>query len=75
MSIRSYFLDEKFQLIYFPNQIDIINYREIDSFDEEKICIRYQNGTLILSGKNLAISKLLEDEVLISGDIEKIEFR
>lgn len=75
MSIRSFFLDEKFQLIYLPNQIDIINYQEIDSFEEEKIRIRYSDGILILSGKNLSISKLLEDEVLISGDIEKIEFR
>lgn len=75
MSIHSYFLEEKFQMIYFPNQIDIINYQEIDSFDEEKIRIRYQEGLLILSGKNLSISKLLEDEVLISGNIEKIEFR
>ncbi len=75
MSIRSYFLDEKFQLIYLANQIDIVNYQEIDSFDEEKIRIRYQDGLLVLSGNNLSINKLLEDEILISGDIQKIEFR
>lgn len=75
MSIRSYFLDEQFQILYLPNKIDIINYQEIDSFDEEKIRIRYQEGMVILSGHNLSISKLLKDEVLISGDIEKIEFR
>lgn len=75
MSIRSYFLEEQFQLIYLQNQIDIINYQEIDSFDEEKIRIRYKEGSLIVAGKNLTISKLLEDEILICGDIEKIEFR
>ncbi len=75
MSIRSYFLEEQFQLIYLQNQIDIINYQEIDSFDEEKIRIRYKGGVLIVAGHNLSISKLLDDEILIRGDIEKIEFR
>ena len=75
MSIRSYFLEEQFQLIYLQNQIDIINYQEIDSFDEEKIRIRYRGGVLIVAGHNLSISKLLDDEILIRGDIEKIEFR
>lgn len=75
MSIRSYFLEEQFQLIYLQNQIDIINYQEIDSFDEEKIRIRYKEGVLVVVGHNLSISKLLDDEILIRGDIEKIEFR
>ena len=75
MSIRSYFLEEQFQLTYLQNQIDIINYQEIDSFDEEKIRIRYKGGVLIVAGHNLSISKLLDDEILIRGDIEKIEFR
>lgn len=75
MSIRSYFLEEQFQLIYLQNQIDIINYQEIDSFDEEKIRIRYKEGVLVVAGHNLSISKLLDDEILIRGDIEKIEFR
>ncbi len=75
MSIRSYFLDEEFELIYLPNQIDIINYSEIESFDEEKIRIRSSKGTILISGKDLTISKLLEDEVLISGEVLKIEFR
>jgi len=75
MSIRSYFIDEEFQIIYLPNQIDIINYQEIDSFDDEKIRIRYKEGVLVIGGKNLSINKLLEDEVLIGGKIEKIELR
>ena len=75
MSIRSYFIDEEFQIIYLPNQIDIINYQEIDSFDDEKIRIRYKEGVLVIGVKNLSINKLLEDEVLIGGKIEKIEFR
>ena len=62
MSIRSYFIDEEFQIIYLPNQIDIINYQEIDSFDDEKIRIRYKEGVLVIGGKNLSINKLLEDE-------------
>ncbi len=75
MSIRSYFLDEEFKIIYYPNQIDIINYQQIESFEEESIRIQYKNGILLIAGKGLSVQKLLEDEVLISGKIEKIEFR
>ncbi len=75
MSIRSFFVDEEFKLIYLPQQIDIINYQEIISFDEETIRIQYRDGTLIVSGSHLVISKLLVDEVLIEGEISKIEFR
>ena len=75
MSIRSYFLDEEFKIIYYSNQIDIINYQEIESFEEESIRIRYQEGLLLIKGKELSVQKLLEDEVVICGKIEKIEFR
>ena len=75
MSIRSHFLEEEFELIYLPNQIDIINYEQIESFEEENIQIRYSKGILSIRGKNLIITKLLEDEVFITGEVLKIEFR
>lgn len=75
MNLRNYILDNQFKIIMLKNKINIINYLEIDSFDEEKIIIRYKDGVVIVVGNNLIISKLLDDELLISGDISKVEFR
>lgn len=75
MNLRNYILDNQFKIIMLKNKINIINYLEIDSFDEEKIIIRYKDGLVIVVGNNLIISKLLDDELLISGDISKVEFR
>ena len=75
MDFRSYILENKFKITIFENKINIINYLEIDAFDENKIVVRYKEGVVVISGYNLTISKLLDDELLISGEILKVEFR
>lgn len=72
---RSYVLEEEFKINYFNNKLDVVNYVDISHFDSSKIIISKKDGSLIVSGSNLVISKLLTDELLIEGSIEKIEFR
>ena len=55
--------------------INIINYKDIIDFSDNKVIIDGTNINIIISGKSLVISKLLDEEVLITGDISKIEFR
>ena len=73
--LRGYVLEEKFKMNYLDNKLDIINYKEISHFDSNKIIVIYQNGSIVVSGKNLVVSKLLHDELLIEGNIDKIELR
>lgn len=75
MSIRKYIVEDEFKVTIFKNKINILNYNEIDSIEDEKIIIRHEDKILVLHGKELSIKKLLEGEVLISGVIDKIEFR
>lgn len=75
MSIRKYIVEEEFKITVFKDKVDILNYKEIDSIEDEKIIIRHDEGTIILYGESLSIKKLLEEELLISGEITKIEFR
>ena len=35
--------------------------------------IFYDKGTVTISGKSLSLIKMLDDELLISGNIQKIE--
>lgn len=72
--LRSYILENKFKLTYLNNYINVINYTNIGHFDNKKIIIYNQDKTVILNGTNLTISKMLKDELLIEGNIERIEF-
>lgn len=56
------------------NKLDIINYTKILDFSDTKISISYLDSKYIIIGTNLVISKMLEEEVLITGNIEGISF-
>lgn len=72
---RNYLLDETFNMKVLRNKIDICNYDEIGYLDSELIIINYIDGEIKIKGENLVVSKLLDDEILISGNIKNIEMR
>ena len=69
MNLRNYILENDFKIIYLTNKLNIVNYSDISHFDNNKIIINYKGG------KNLVVSKLVSDELLIEGSINNIEFR
>ena len=73
--LRSYFLENEFKVTYIQNKGNIVNYESIGHFDSNKIIVRKNNGSIIINGNNLVVSKLLNDEILIDGKISSIEFR
>ncbi len=75
MNLRNYILESDFKIIYLTNKLDIVNYNDISHFDSNKIIINYKDGSILITGKNLVVSKLLSDELLIEGSIYKLEFR
>ncbi len=73
--VRAYLLEEEFTVNVFKNKVNVVNYTSIDHFDINKVVIRHDQGILVVTGNNLVVSKLLSDEVLITGDIQNIELR
>ena len=73
--LRNYIMETDFRINYLDNKLNIVNYEFIDHFSDDKVIIRYNEGTLVIKGENLIISKLLDDEILISGKIKIIELR
>ena len=73
--IRSYILEEEFKITILNNKINIVNYTSIGSFDDSKIIINHNNGSTIIKGSNLVVSRLMSNEILISGNINSLEFR
>lgn len=74
-SFRNYILDEEFKINIYKDKVNIVNYTNIVNFTSKEVVVKYEDGHIFIFGKNLSISRLLIDEVLISGVIEKIELR
>ena len=73
--IKNYILENQFKIIYENDKVDLVNYQNMGHFDDNKVIVYYDKGIIEIKGKNLIIKKLIKDEVLIKGSIEKIEFR
>lgn len=73
--IRNYLLEEEFVISVYPDHVNVVNYKRIGHFDSEKVMLDYDKGTLVIRGEKLVVSKLLHDEVLVTGMIKNIELR
>lgn len=75
MSISKYLLENDFKMVLTDNYIDILNYQEVSLFDDNRIIIKNKNGIITIFGNNLIISKWMDNEILVSGEVIKIELR
>jgi len=73
--IRNFLLEDEFKIIILKIKINICNYESIEYVDNDQIIIKNINELLLIKGKDLVITKLLNDEILITGMIKNIEMR
>ena len=64
-----YLEDKNYQIIIKENQVNIINFKEVIDFSTDKISLKCDNKIINIEGKNLIISKMLDEELLITGII------
>jgi sporulation protein YqfC len=57
----------------YENHVNITNYVEISNFSSNKLTIKYDKGIITITGRDLVVSKLLNNELLINGEIKQIE--
>lgn len=72
--LDNYINEKEYSITYKYNKLDIVNYTEIKDFTSKIITIRYQNKIYQIKGSNLVISRMMDNEILISGNIENITF-
>jgi len=70
--LDNYLSDKEYKIIIKENYINIVNYDEIVDFSLTKISVKYKNKIIIIEGINLSIAKMIEEEVLITGNISNI---
>lgn len=73
--IRSYILESDTKITIVNNKLNITNYIDIGHFDTNKIIVKLKDKNIIVKGSNLVVSKLLDNEILITGVFNNIEFR
>ncbi len=72
--LDNYINDKNFSILYKYNKLDIINYSEILEFTSNIISIKYYDKIYNIRGNDLVITKMMDNEILISGNIENITF-
>lgn len=72
-NVKDYIIDKEFRFIVYKNKVNIINYNNILSIEKERISVSYSSGILVIKGKDLTLKKMLDDEVLIYGNIKSVE--
>lgn len=70
--IDRYLESKNYEIIIKENKVNIINFKEIIDFTTDKISLRCENKIITIEGKNLIISKMLDEEILIIGIILNI---
>ena len=70
--LNNYLEDNEYKIIIKDKQVNIINYDEIIDFTLNKISIKHKGKTITIEGTELFIIKMVEDEVLISGNINSV---
>ena len=73
--IRNYVIEQEFEIRIINIKVDVINYKDIGHFDSNKVIINYSDGSVVIKGNNLVVSKLMNDEILIGGEIKGLELR
>ena len=71
--LRTYIMEDEFEVKILNNRINVINYESIGHLDSNKVIIKHKQGRIIITGRNLVVSKLLKEEILIVGKIMNIE--
>ena len=67
-----YLENKYYEIILKDSSVNIINFSEIIDFSMNKISIRCDNKIINVEGKNLIISKMLDDELLVTGNISNL---
>lgn len=73
--LRNYIKQEENKIYYRKNKLDIINYKKILIFEDNKILVEIIDDILEIKGANLIIKRFEKEELLVEGSIYSITFR
>lgn len=73
MKIKEFVNPKNLKITYLDNKLNVLNYDEIIILLDNKIILSKNNNIITITGSNLTLLKLLDNEILIKGSIKNIE--
>ena len=70
-----YLVDNVYRITIEGRKIHVINYEEIVDFSSKQVIIKYNGVKTFIWGNDLVMSKMVDDEILITGELDKIEYK
>lgn len=71
--IKNYIEDNEFHFDIFIDHVYIANYEKILSLSDTRVVFVAKNKKIALTGNKLSLIKMLDDELLIQGNLTKVE--
>ena len=71
--VGNYINDKEFRFTIYEDRVHVINFQNINILEDYYISFESQNKRISIRGDNLVLIKLLENEMLIKGNLQKIE--
>ena len=71
--ISNFIRDNELEINIYNNQIHIKNYLRLISLENNYISLTAHNKKLLIKGTNLSLKKILDQELLITGNFNSIE--
>ena len=72
--LNCYLVNNDYKVTILKNGIYIINYVEIVDFSSNKVIVRYKDGITTFNGNDLVISKMMDDELFVTGKLVSVEY-
>ena len=69
-----YLIDKNYKITISNGRINIMNYIEVEDFSSTRVIVKYDGGRTIILGTDLVVSKMQDDELLITGKLRFIEY-
>lgn len=71
--VKDYILDQEFRFTLLEHRFFAINFSKILSLEESRVSFLTKYGRIVVKGKDFVLQRLLENEVLIGGEVEGVE--
>ncbi len=71
--LYEYVNDNQFRFTVYDNKFNVVNFKRILSLEDDYVSVLSKNKKITITGSNFVLNKLVEDELLITGNITKIE--
>ena len=72
-NIREYINETELKITLLKNRVNVLNYDRIRDITDKEISLTKGNEKIKIIGNNLKLNKLLDQEVLIIGNILRVE--